>query len=176
MDLSRAILVANLYRHPLNHTTAAWVNATFTPERQYGLPWDRLDLIAFRNRAVRDVVLVQPAEIEWAVFVDNDVTITHPGVDEFLKLTADVASCRCPMPPGTEAWRTANAFHTTFWFARIEVFRAMAPPWFEFRYSVDGCEMLACECQVFAEKVRAAGFTVAHGGRCGHACEGKWCG
>ena len=70
----------------------------------------------------------------------------------------------------------AQPFHTTFWFARIEVFRAVPPPWFRFVYSDDGCEMLQCECQFFRDRAVAAGFKVCSGGWCGHGCESKWCG
>jgi len=32
-----------------------------------------------------------------------------------------------------------------FWFARIEIFRTLPPPWFRFVYSDNGCEMLQYE-------------------------------
>lgn len=178
MDLSRSILIANLYRHGLNATSAAWVREHFPPDcgRVFGVEWPRVDLLAYRNRVIRDIALRQPPGIEWLLSIDNDVTITTPGMEHFLALAADVASCDCRMPPGTDPWCRPHSFHTTCWFARIDVFRRIPAPWFSFRYSADGCEMLACECQVFAEKVQAAGFTIAHGGWCGHGCEGKWCG
>jgi hypothetical protein len=37
----------------------------------------------------------------------------------------------------------------------IEVFRTLPPPWFQFVYSDDGCEMLQCECQFFRDRVLA---------------------
>jgi hypothetical protein len=133
--------------------------------------------MAFRNRAVRDVVLPKAAELgaEWALFIDNDVTITHPGVETFLALDGDLVSCHCRMRTPA-AWSAENSFHTTFWFARIEIFRALPPPWFRFVYSDDGCEMLQCECQFFRDRVLASGFSVQSGGWCGHGCEAKWCG
>ena len=175
IDLSRAILVANLYRHGLNSSCRTWAQQ-FCPGRDFGVRGERMDLLSYRNRVVRDIVLKQPSEIEWAVFLDNDVTITCPGVDRFLVLDADVASCEFSVSPQVEPWARPDSFHTTFWFARIEVFRRIPPPWFAFGYSADGCDMEKCECMVFAEKVLAAGFSIAHGGHCGHACEGKWCG
>ena len=175
MDLQKSILIANLYQHGLNATTTAWIRRNIPEGRYFGVEWHH-DLISYRNRVVRDIVLQQPQDIEWALFVDNDVTITHPGVEAFLALPSDVGSCDCLMPPGCDPWQKPGSFHTTFWFARIEVFRRLSPPWFTFGYSADGCEMRACECQGFAERAVAAGFTVQHGGHCGHAHEGKWCG
>lgn len=36
---------------------------------------------------------------------------------------------------------------------------ANRPPWFQFVYSPDGCELLACECQFFRDRAIAAGFS-----------------
>jgi len=65
------------------------------------------------------------------------------------------------------AWILANSFHTTFWFAPVEIFRNCQPPWFRFVYSDDGREMLQCECQFFRDRVVGAGFSVQSGGWCG---------
>ncbi|MEI8371331.1 MAG: hypothetical protein WCJ35_00700 [Planctomycetota bacterium] len=90
-------------------------------------------------------------------------------------LGGDLVSCHCRMRTPA-AWSGENSFHTTFWFARIEIFRMLPPPWFRFVYSDDGCEMLQCECQFFRDRALAAGFSVQSGGWCGHGCEAKWCG
>jgi len=174
---NNAIVVGNEFRHPLRPSAQKWLAERVLPGRYFGLSWDESDIIAFRNRAIRDVALPKAAELgaEWALFVDNDVTITHPGVENFLAVTGDVVSCRCRMRTNAP-WARVDSFHTTFWFARVAVFRAIPPPWFQFVYSPDGCEMLACECQFFRDRAVAAGFKVCSGGWCGHGCEAKWCG
>jgi len=176
-DFSKAIVIGNEFRHPLRDSAQEWLSQHVLPGRYFGIDWDTADLMAFRNRAVRDVVLPKAAELgaEWALFIDNDVTITHPGVETFLALDGDLVSCHCRMRTPA-AWSAENSFHTTFWFARIEIFRTLPPPWFRFVYSDDGCEMLQCECQFFRDRVLAAGFSVQSGGWCGHGCEAKWCG
>ena len=55
----------------------------------------------------------------------------------------------------------------------MEVLKRIEPPWFDWKYSLDGCELLGCDCSYFRDKVLAAGFTVAHGGCCGHDCAGN---
>lgn len=176
-DFNNAIVVGNEFRHPLRESARKWLAEQALPSRYFGIRWDETDIITFRNRAVRDVVLPKATEfgVEWALFIDNDVTITHPGVEKFLAIDADVASARCRMRTDVP-WACVDSFHTTFWFARVEVFRTIPPPWFQFVYSDDGCELVQCECQFFRDRVTAAGFSVLHGGWCGHACEGKWCG
>jgi hypothetical protein len=175
IDLSKTVVVCNEFRHPIRRSAAAWLAEHVDEDRVNRIDWDWLDIPTYRNRVVRDIVLPAADACDWALFVDNDVTITHPGMERFLALEADVASARCRMRRDL-IWCRPDAFHCTLWFARIEVFQRIDPPWFRFVYSDDGCEMLGCECRYFRDKVQAAGYHVAHGGWCGHACEAKWCG
>ena len=176
-DFSKAIVIGNEFRHPLRESARKWLAERVPPGRYFGISWDETDIITFRNRAIRDVALPKAAELraEWALFIDNDVTVTHPGVEKFLAIDGDVVSCRCRMRTNAP-WARVDSFHTTFWFARLEVFRALPPPWFQFVYSPDGCELFRCECQFFRDRATTAGFSVRHGGWCGHGCEAKWCG
>ena len=44
----------------------------------------------------------------------------------------------------------------------------IAPPWFAFDYSRDGCDVTACDCGYFCRKARAAGFHPVKAGAIGH--------
>jgi hypothetical protein len=174
-DFSKAIVIGNEFRHPLRPSAQKWLADHVLPGRYFGISWDRCDIITFRNRAIRDVALPKAAELgaELVLFIDNDVTITHPGVEHFLATEGDVVACRCRLYSATP-WARRDSFHTPFWFARIDVFRVLPPPWFQFVHSADGCELVRCECQFFRDRAVAAGFTVRSGGWCGHGCEGRW--
>ena len=127
-DFSRAIVIGNEFRHPLRQSAEKWLGERVLPGRYFGISWDESDLITFRNRAIRDGALPKAAEFgaEWALFIDNDVTITHPGFEHFLATEGDVVSCRCRMRTSVP-WACIDSFHTTFWFARIKVFRELRP-------------------------------------------------
>jgi hypothetical protein len=174
MDFSRCLIFGNIYSGPLRVTTLQWVRTTFPPGNAW-LVKKPLPLVANRNTAIRDDVLPRLAEKEydWVFFIDNDVTITHPGIERFLEIDADVVSCNCPMN-GTKAWDTIDAFHNHFWRCRPAVLQTIHPPWFAMPTSVDGCDLLGCECLYFRQKALAAGFTIKHGGYCGHANAGTW--
>jgi len=159
-------------RLPLTNATAQWLAENFREDRLFGMC--KSPYLAARNSAIRDVVLPHSTDCEWAVFVDNDVTVTHPGVQQFLAAEGDVVACTCKMRQA-DAWNAPGAFHTPFWRCRIEVLKAIEPPWFEYPYSPDGCDLLGCDCMEFARKVIGAGFSIAHAGHCGHACTGTWC-
>lgn len=151
----------------LTPAALSWVKATFPPENVFSVnigPY-----LCARNAAIRDCVLPVAADrgAEWLLSVDNDVTITHPGVENFLQAAGDVVACECPMP-SPHTWSDPGAFHTPLWRCRIEVLKTVEPPWFDFVYSPDNCQLLMCDCQFFAAKARAAGFSVAHAGHCEH--------
>jgi len=173
IDLTKTIVVCNEYKHPVRKSVVDWLKDNINEDNINRIDWNFLDIPTYRNRVIRDIVI--PSELEWALFIDNDVTITHPGMENFLAINADVASARCRMRRDL-IWIRPDAFHCTLWYARTEVFRKLTPPWFKFTYSEDGCEMTGCECQYFRDRVVAAGYTVVNGGWCGHSCEAKWCG
>ena len=155
---------------PVLSSVQQWVSKQFATRNVVHV--NSAPLICARNRAIRDVVLPRVDDFEWLISIDNDVTITHPGVEMFMAVEADVVSCRCRVQ-GKHAWAAPTSFHNPFWRCRMEVFRRLAPPWFRLRYSPDMCEVTACECQYFRDKCLAARFTVAHGGRCGHKMAGS---
>lgn len=151
----------------LKPLSADWICHTFPDENIHGI--NHHPYLCARNRAIRDVLLPVIDQFDWILSIDADVTVTSPGVERFLAIDADLVSCECRMANG-EAWTSPAAFHTPFWFARTKIFRVVQPPWFAYLYTPDGCELLHCDCSHFAEKCRAAGFSVAHGGHCGHDC------
>jgi hypothetical protein len=143
------------------------------PDRTRRFSVRKSPYIAARNSAIRDVVLPRAGDFHWLLSIDNDVDVTDPGVGNFLATSGDLVSCRCEMD-NLDAFAAPDAFHTPFWFCRIDVLRAVSPPWFWMPYSKDGCDLLTCDCAWFAAKVREAGFTIAHGGWCGHERRHSW--
>ena len=176
MDFSRALIFGNVFSGPLRRATLRWMVESF-PDGQAWLMDKPLPLCAARNAAIRDDVLprlaASPLAFDWVFFVDNDVTITHPGLEDFLKIEADVASCDCAMPTPA-AWELADAFHNHFWRCRPEVLQTIRPPWFAMPTSPDGCDVVGCDCLYFRAKALAAGFSVKHGGYCGHENAASW--
>jgi hypothetical protein len=173
--LAHAAIVANVFSGPLPPSTEQWIIDNFA----FGLrkmTAKQVPLHAARNSMIRDVMLPlldQNADLDWCCFLDNDVTITHPGIERFLAIDGDVVSCECEMPT-PNAWAEEESYHDHFWKCRPAVLRAIRPPWFDLNLSADGCDLLGCDCMTFAAKVRAAGFTIKHGGYCGHANAGTW--
>lgn len=181
IDPSRTIVLAFLYGGFKDHQhrqwgtgkplTADWLKRTFPEENLRGV--NHSPYLCARNRAIRDLVLPVADQFDWVLSVDNDVTVTTPGDERFLNTPGDVVACECPMPH-EGIWGAADAFHTAFYRARVEVFRTVEPPWFDYVYSDDGCELLDCDCGYFKSKCQAAGFTVTHGGYCSHDCQGSY--
>jgi len=173
MDLSHSILLANVFSGPCNQTTSQWIADHFGPERSFGCA-KSVPLVLARNSMIRDGALpsITP-DTNWVFFIDNDVTITHPGVESFLAVPGDVVSCECQCR-NPAAWTDPQAFHCNFWRCRPAVLKAITAPWFSVCASDDGCDLISCECTSFQRRALAAGFSVAHGGNCGHAMQGDW--
>lgn len=123
--------------------------------------------IVARNQAVRDIILPRANRYEWVLMVNNDITPTE-GTAKFLDLEGDLLSCDCSFPKTPNAWKAPEAFHLALSCIRMEVFRAIPPPWFHYIYSDDGCDVIGCDCNYFTAKAKALGFTTAHGGTCRH--------
>jgi len=122
--------------------------------------------IVARNRAVRDIILPRADQYEWVLMVNNDITPTE-STAKFLNLDADILSCDCSLrAPG--AWDSPDAFHLALSCVRMRVFVEMERPWFKWVYSADGCDVIGCDCNYFAAKAHALGYTTAHGGHCKH--------
>jgi hypothetical protein len=175
--IENGIIVANVYSGPMPFGTQQWIADSF-PEGQRFQMSKAVPLSAGRNSMIRDVMLPALAshpDIDWCFFIDNDVTITYPGIDRFLLVEADIVSCGCKMPSDT-AWETEDAFHDHFWKCRPLVLHKIPPPWFEQNLSEDGCDLLGCDCQTFSRKVKQAGLRIAHGGWCSHANARTCCG
>jgi len=150
---------------PLKPATARWLGRHFPQANIRRV--NHSPYLCARNRAIRDLLLPDAEAFDWVISIDNDVTITSPGVERFLEVPGDLVACECDVPH-MGIWTDPQAFHTPFYRARVAVFRALDPPWFAYRYSADGCELIDCDCNYLAAKARAAGFTTAHGGRCSH--------
>jgi len=103
---------------------------------------------------------------EQFIFVDNDM---EPGSQtaEFLRAEQDVVSAMYPTGHA-ESWDHPYAFHTGLWRTHRKVLETIRPPWFGYKYSEDGCSIVACSCAMFRNKAVAAGFTVGHAGWAGH--------
>ena len=176
VNLDRALVVGFCYRHSLMASAMDWVEKHFTKERQFLESWDELDIVCARNAAIDDYVLPAAAKdktLEWAILIDNDVTISHPGIENFLRLDGDLIACECKCR-NSGAWESLSAFHLNLAAVRIEVFRRVSPPWFLIEYDEKAKRIVTCECRHFARRAVAAGFKVVHGGYCGHNPEGKW--
>ena len=164
-DLSNAVAFAFEYGGELPSTSRDWLIAHVGEPR--GLV--KSPFLAARNTAVREAIKLG---CEYAIFIDHDVTVTEPGVWRWLETEGDVVACECALPGN--AWVTDHAFHTPLWRCRLDVLRAIEPPWFEHIYTDDGCDMLGCECLYFRRKAEALGFHVTHGGWCSHRQDGTW--
>jgi len=170
-DPAATIVVAFEYGAGVRDSTHQWITKTFPAENIRSV---RLSpLIVARNRAIRDMVLPVADKFSTALFIDNDVTITHPGLENWLALEGDVVSCECAMRH-PNAWAPLDAFHNPLWRCSMQVLQAIQPPWFHWIYADDGCGIVGCDCRYFALKVIAAGFSVCHGGHCGHTMNGSW--
>jgi len=182
MDLSRSIVIGNTFSGPIKRTTAKWLLDHFPPGH-FLCYVKEVPMIVGRNAMIRDGGLAtinrfqkdQGIEVDWVFFVDNDVTITKPGIDNFLAVPGDVVSCECRMQ-SAHAWGEKDAFHDHFWRCRAEVLRAIEPPWFTENWTEDGCNVVGCECLTFRAKAIEAGFRVRHGGWCGHENAHSWTG
>jgi hypothetical protein len=151
-----------LERHGLLEPILLDVPGTFPNYRRVAMA----PLIVARNRAVRDFILPVKDKYEWVMMINRDITPTVSS-DALLTMQADLKCIECATPVPT-CWQAADSWHNHFSLIRMEVFAKMPPPWFQYIYSDDGCDLLDCDCGYFATKAKALGFTVAHGGYCSH--------
>lgn len=144
-----------------------WLLKTFPHENIYGI--NIHPYLPARNRPIRDLVVPNLDRFDYLLSVDHDITISHPGLERFLTTKGDVVACR-HKKDNSHAWKKPGSFHAGFWRARTKIFRFLKAPWFLPIFSEDGCNYLGCDCEYFAARVRAVGFSVSSGGRCGHQC------
>jgi hypothetical protein len=107
------------------------------------------------------------------IFCDADVKPVW-RTDSFLALETDVKCCQMEHR-SRFAWTDPTSFHDGLWFTTREVLEAIEPPWFHHTYNHQHTEMLHCICHSFAEKAKAAGFTISHGGWAEHEGDKSWC-
>ena len=169
-DPDRTAIVLFEYGGRVREEMRAWLKTQFPKgvvRSQTGSPY-----ICARNRAIRDGVLKAPSHIVDVVFCDNDVRPTERTA-AWLTIPGDVVACRCDMSAAA-AWDLPWDFHTPLWRAKVEVFRKIAPPWFDFVRSGDGCTIAQCDCQYFRDKCLRHGLEVRHGGWAQHDMSGSW--
>ena len=164
IDLKNSIAIIFAWEHaPAIPSTVTWIRENVpSVYMHYKEPY-----ITSRNTAIRDIAIPQLGKAEWAIFVDNDVTITHPGIEKWLEVEGDIVACEW----GTsQSWaKDKTAFHQTLWRAKIDVLEKIPAPWFQWVYSEDGCEVLyPCDCEYFRLKALESGAIIRHGGRCSH--------
>lgn len=148
-------------------SASLWLLKIFPKENIYRI--NISPYICARNAPIRNIILPNLDRFDDILSIDFDVTPTV-GASRFLSTPGDVVACKVKTD-NPHAWDLPTSFHTPFWRARTKVFAAIEPPWFSFPYSKDGCKMLSCDCEYFAKKALAAGFTVTHGGHSGHQCK-----
>jgi len=181
----RVLIIGLEYSTPLKRSVWSWLDRLSLldkidldspdprPENVRGL--QITPYICARNKAVRDIILPVVDKYDWVLMINNDITPTESS-SKFLELDADLLSCECSYQGSMDAWKSSNAFHTALCCIRTEVFKLMQPPWFQYVYTADHCDVISCDCAYFAEKAKALGFTIAHGGFCSHDHQGdKFC-
>lgn len=172
--ITNAVAIVNIFSGPMPNTAQHWLATNF-PEGRAFLSSKDVPLAAARNTMVRDAIgLLKDEAVEWAWFLDNDVTLTYPGIERFQEVPGDVVSCDCAMPTGAGAWEAEDAFHDHFWRCSRKVLLTIPLPWFRDNLSDDGCDLIGCDCSTFRQKALDFGFRVRHGGWCGHGCKQSW--
>ena len=146
----------------------AWLNWIGIPFERIHAHWkDDRDMSCAYNFGVKHLALKYATD--QIIFADADIRPDPQKTAPFLEIEADVVSCTYTTDASHgEAWPTIMAFHTGLWRTHRTVLEAIEPPWFHWKYKDDGCDLAACLCESFAEKVVAKGFTIAHGGWAGH--------
>ena len=154
-----------VYAWPDNTLTAeiaAW-SRLFPAENVFTVV--RRDPCAARNWSVRELCRKAPPEFETFIHVDRDMR-PGPAALPFLSVEADLVGCAYDNG-NLACWAQPDAVHAGLFRVSRRLADELPLPWFQHGYSPDGCDWL-CECVGFAAKVKAAGFSVARAGWCGH--------
>lgn len=179
IDLSRTRFIVTAWpdhRWPVE--TIKWIEglmSSVTPARpDYRDSINKKNIVCARNTAILESALGSDKSYEWFVFLDRDVRPSeHTAM--FLGLEADVKCCMVEQADKTAYMRPTD-FHESIWCTSRRVLEAIKPPWFMHEYNETGTEMVGCICVSFSKKVRAAGFSIAHGGWAEHDRDKSWCG
>jgi len=145
-----------------------WLHWIGIPAERIHAHWqDDRDMSCAYNFGIKYLALKHATD--QVIFADSDLRPDRQKTAPFIAIEADVVSCvyATDVAHG-KAWPENMAFHTGLWRTRHEVLEAIEPPWFQWKYKDDNCNLAACLCESFAEKVVAKGFTIAHGGWAGH--------
>ena len=121
------------------------------------------DVVVNHNTIIGKVFL--PSKMEHLLFIEKDI-----GLGQFTELfLEDVRDVVCvKFNTGRRQSWLSDGFHTGMFRTRREVLQKVTPPWFMTEYSQDGTAVVKCLCMHFADKARAAGFTVGNAGLAHH--------
>ena len=84
----------------------------------------------------------------------------------FLAADADLVGCAYD-DGNLSSWAEPDAVHGGLFRVTRRLVDALPLPWWQYEYSPDGTTF-RCECGSLERKVKAAGFSVARAGWCGH--------
>lgn len=114
---------------------------------------------------------------EWGMVIEADAkllpTKNCPDVDlsrwlEALQAGHPVVVASYDTPKGDQSWNHPQAFHALCYGIHRSVIEAIEPPWFDLDLTDDGRHQQRCCCEVFRDKMIAAGYRIVRAGRAGH--------
>jgi len=129
-------------------------------------------IVCTRNKVLLDCSILAYKPWEEFLFIDGDVEIT-PASAAFWESDADVVCCKAPMQ-NPHSWEYEGAWHDPMWRCKAKVLQSVSLPFYQYTLDNLGTKELKCICQGFADKCRAAGFSVDVSGECGHQNVGSW--
>jgi hypothetical protein len=124
-------------------------------------PFDHV--ACMRNRMIR--WFLDDCTEPWLIMCDDDVVPTE-GTEEFLRAAGDIVGARVWSRGGHESHR--DSFTMAAVRLHRRVLQTIQPPWCDFSYSRDGCELTECECVYFWKKAQRSGFNSVRRGVFGH--------
>jgi hypothetical protein len=145
------------------HEIAMW-SRNFPPANV--LPVVRKDVCAARHWAVAELCKKAPADIQHFIFIDRDMRPMPEPLVPFLAADADLVGCAYD-DGNLSSWAEPDAVHGGLFRVTRRLVDALPLPWWQYEYSPDGTTF-RCECGSLERKVKAAGFSVARAGWCGH--------
>ena len=110
--------------------------------------------------------------VEYCMFADADIR-PHSGTDPMLAAPYDFTCAMAETELGMKSWSQPDAFHSGMWIAKREALKRIPGPWFGWTYNPNHSSILACVCESFSQKVKAAGMTIGHAGHAHHWPRGK---
>ena len=162
IDPSRTIAIVPDYPHKsASSALLLWLAKRFRNIQ----PFTQEDVCVMRNRVIRDM---KTKHWEWVAMFDNDLFPTAAS-DEWFEATGDVVCMEVNHKCHGSVWSRPDSFHANAFRVNRKVLDTIGLPWFQKRYSEDGCTQIGCGCQFFRDKVLAAGnLTIARAGWMNH--------